>query len=294
MSSQTELKLAKWPFMVGNGILLVAAYFIYSRHGRGQPSMSGVESAFFALCVIAGAVLAVIPFIMEYTSAVKMVQTGALVSSVDQIKNVEELVERVNSATAQWQTVQEHSTRTATSAREITERMAVEVANFTDFMQKANDGEKAKLRLEVEKLRRAEGDWLQIIVRMLDHTFALHQAAVRSAQPTVAEQLGNYQNACRDLARRVGLIPFLAVANEPFDPQRHQPADSPEKPPAGALVGETLVAGFTYQGQLIRPALVRLQSPPSAVVSTPELPAEPAAELVVADNPETLTEPTLL
>jgi len=35
------------------------------------------------------------------------------------------------------------------------------------------------------------------------------------------------------------------------------------KPLAGTLVGETVAAGYTYQGQLLRPALVNLDKPGS-------------------------------
>jgi len=43
-----------------------------------------------------------------------------------------------------------------------------------------NDSEKTTLRLEVEKLRRGELEWLQALVHILDHVFALHTAAMHS------------------------------------------------------------------------------------------------------------------
>jgi hypothetical protein len=138
--------------------------------------------------------------------------------------------------------------------------MGAEVNGFKEFMQRSNDTEKANLRLEVDKLRRMEADWLQVLVRMLDHVYALHQGAVRSGQPRVIEQLGNFQAACRDAARRVGLIPYAANAAEPFDAQRHQLVDVEAKAPAGAVVAETIAAGYTFQGRLIRPALVRVSN----------------------------------
>ena len=134
-------------------------------------------------------------------------------------------------------------------------------------MQRANDSERATLRLEVEKLRRAEADWLQVLVRMLDHVFALHQGALRSGQPGLIEQLGNFQNACRDAARRVGLTPFTANEAEPFDAQRHQLVEEGAKPPPDAVVAETIAAGYTFQGRLVRPALVRLRETPAAVTA---------------------------
>ncbi len=100
-----------------------------------------------------------------------------------------------------------------------TEAERVDSANFS---KKTNDSEKAHLRLEVEKLRRAEGDWVQVLVRILDHIFAVKQAAANSAQPKLIEQMGNFHTACLDIARRVGLTAFVANASEPFDQTRRQ------------------------------------------------------------------------
>src|ERR1041384_164055 len=138
--------------------------------------------------------------------------------------------------------------------------MGAEVQAFTEFMQRVNDSEKATLRLEAEKLRRAEADWLQVLVRLLDHVYALHLGAVRSGQPQLIDQLTNFQNACRDAVRRVGLTPFVGEPSEPFDGQRHRPFDGEELPPAGAKITETVATGYTFQGRLLRPALVRLQN----------------------------------
>ena len=110
----------------------------------------------------------------------------------------------------------------------------------------------------MEKLRRAENEWLQVLVRMLDHVYALHVGALRSSQPTLIDQVGNFQSACRDAARRVGLTPFIAGEAEPFDDQRHQVVDGKAKPASGSVIAETIAAGYTFQGKLLRPALVRL------------------------------------
>jgi molecular chaperone GrpE (heat shock protein) len=106
-------------------------------------------------------------------------------------------------------------------------------------------------------MRRGEAEWLQVLVRILDHVFLLHAAAARSGQPKVADQIAQFQNACRDAARRIGLTPFVATPDEPFNAERHQAVDE-SKPPADAFVAETIGAGYTFQGKLLRPALVRL------------------------------------
>jgi len=105
----------------------------------------------------------------------------------------------------------------------------------------------------------------------LDHVFLLHAAAARSGQPKVAEQISQFQNACRDVARRIGLTPFVAAPDEPFNAERHQVIDGESKPDANALIAETVGAGFTFQGKLLRPALWKLRGGGSG----DELPLQP-------------------
>ena len=133
-------------------------------------------------------------------------------------------------------------------------------------------------------IRRGEADWIQVVVRMLDHTFALHSAAAHTGQTAFTAQLAQFQNALRDTARRVGLTPFTAAVGEPFDAARHRTSDS-QQPEPGDTVGETLATGFTFRGQLIRPALVALATPQTAA-TTPAVEARETASVT--------EEPTLL
>jgi len=40
---------------------------------------------------------------------------------------------------------------------------------------------------------------------------------------------------------------------------RHQLLEGEKAPPAGGLIAETLATGYTFQGRLLRPALVKLK-----------------------------------
>jgi molecular chaperone GrpE (heat shock protein) len=203
------------------------------------------------------------PFILDYRATAKLIEVNAVTTVTEQLQDLKTYSAQISAATGQWALVQEttkgSAEKTAAAAREIAERMALEIREFNEFQIKLNDTEKGALRLEVEKLRRGEGEWLQVVTRILDHIFALHNAAVRSGQPELAGQIGQFQNACRDAARRVGLTPFHAAPDEKFDAQRHR-AHGVENPPARAVVAETLAPGLTFQGRLVRPALVRLQT----------------------------------
>ena len=212
------------------------------------------------MCVGVGAVLSIWPYVLEYRSAEKLLETAALTSVVSQVQNLEQVAGQISGATAQWQSVQEAADKTARQAKEIAQKMADEAKAFQNFMQQSNDSEKAALRLEVDKFRRVETDWLQVLVRILDHVHALNRAAAQSRQPTVMEQLGRFQSACHDAARRVGLTPFVAAADEKFDAQRHQSVDNQNKPTEDAIIEETLANGYTFQGALLRPALVRVRN----------------------------------
>jgi molecular chaperone GrpE (heat shock protein) len=282
MQDSNTPRLAKWPFFLGNALLLALAWFIV--HQSRRP-MGSWEVLACVACVALGAFFSIWAFVLEYRSAEKLVETGALTSVVAQMQNIEQLAAQITGATARWQTVQESADKTARQATEISDKIADEAKAFSEFLQQANDSEKATLRLEVDKLRRVETDWLQVVVRILDHVFALNRAAAHSRQPNVVEQLGRFQAACHDTVRRVGLNPFIAAADEPFDPQRHQLIEGQANPADGARVGETLAAGYTFQGRLIRPAGVRLRVEPI------EEPAAPPAELETQAEAQTNTEP---
>lgn len=277
MNNALDWKLPKWPFLLGDALLLGFAVFIvwHTRHPISQ-----MEAALCIVSTALGAVLGALPFVLEYRAFLKVVEVNALGSAIEQIQNLERSAAQIAAATEQWTRVQEavqgHSERTVAGAKEIAERMAAEVREFNEFQQKMNDTERAAMRLEIEKLRRGENDWLQMLVRILDHIFALHHAAVRSGQPELVEQIGNFQSACRAVTRRVGLMAFEAEGGQPFDPKLHQVAAN-EKPFEGALVAETAASGFTLQGKLLRPALVRLKAATDQTDETGDLPPEPAA-----------------
>jgi molecular chaperone GrpE (heat shock protein) len=277
MSDSIAPKLSKWPFFLGDALLLGTAFFISY---QSKFVLGHWELCFVVLCVAGGALLGLAPFVFEYDAFVKVAEAGALNTSVAQLQNLEGIANQITGATGRWQEAQEQADKTAAAAREITERMTGEVQAFTEFMKRANDSERATLRLEVEKLRRGESEWLQVLVRMLDHVYALHQGACRSGQPTLIEQVGNFQTACRDAARRVGLTPFAANEGEPFDGQRHQLAEDGAAPPADAAVAETIATGYTFQGRLLRPALVRVRGNGAAVApANPEAGPEAQSQL---------------
>ncbi len=257
-----ELKVPKWPFFLADAFMLGLAYFLF--YYQAKLPLTRWEVVACAVCVTLAALLGILPYLLEYRAVIKygalikLIETSSLCAATEKIQNLENCVAQIGAATDHLQTAQAQADKTAGLANDITERMAQEVKEFTAFMQKANDGEKATLRLEAEKLRRAEGEWLNVLVFTLDHIFALNKAAERSGQENLIKQLSHFQNSCRDAARRVGLVPLVAAPGDAFDPQRHQLAEG--ETATGAPIGEVVACGYSFQGKPVRPVLVKLET----------------------------------
>ncbi len=259
MTGSEVPRIAKWPFIAGDLLLVGVAVWIVNHYA---PPLEMWALFCLTACVAIGAWLAVTPFLVQYQATLKFAEADALTTAVEQINSVRTLANQISFATAQWQVVQEHAGRTVEEARSIGEKMTEEARAFGEFMAKANDREKGHLRLEVDKLRRGQEEWLQVLVGLLDHVFALYRAGLGSGQENLVNQLTNYQMACRDMVRRLGLIPFEAQTQEPFNRESHQLTDPQASPPDGSHVTETLATGYTFQGQLLRRAVVKTEASP--------------------------------
>jgi molecular chaperone GrpE (heat shock protein) len=260
MSNQSAPKTAKWPFLLGDVLLLGTAAWIATVAAR---PLGPWQTVTIVVAVAVGGWMFIQPFLRDHEAASELEELNRLSGAAAQINKVEDAADRIGRASENWQTIQETAGHTLVSLKAISDHMSKEARDFQQFIQRAGDSEKTMLKLEIEKLRRVEGEWIQVTVRMLDHVFALYTGAQRSGQSALIEQVGNFQSACLDSTRRIGLNPFAAKPGEPFDTARHRMVDG-SSPEAGAPIGDTLAPGFTFQGQVIRPAIVAL------VVGQPE------------------------
>jgi molecular chaperone GrpE (heat shock protein) len=210
------------------------------------------------LCGGLGSWSFVAPFLRRNADDQAFSQVKLLAEAICQIQKLDQLAAQISGATSQWLDLQNNTAQAAASAKQVADQISAEARALTEFMQRAGETEKAHLRLEGEKLRRSEGERLQIIVHLLDRVFALFQAAQQSGQPALIEQIGHFQKDCREAVRRIGLAPGVVQAGEAYDPKLHQ---LPENISAAdnAKVAGTLATGYMYQGQLLRKPLVALE-----------------------------------
>ena len=254
----------KWPFLLADVILVATAAAVA---WKAAPVWTWKEISLVGGLTGLGAWIFIQPFQKDHEAAVKLFEQVNLASAAEKLGSLDKTAQQIAAATAQWQDIQTLSNKTVNAAGDITQRIAAEAKSFSEFLARANDGEKANLRLEIEKLRRGEKDSLQVVIHLMDHCFALFQAAMSSGQPQLIQQIGNYRNACIDATRRVGILPYEAQPGEPFDADRHEVADG-SKATEGATVERTIAWGYTFQGAGIRRIQVALASPSGSTASS--------------------------
>lgn len=258
MSETMVPTVSKWPFLLGDILLLGVAAAIGWQCRAGAMPYSPAYVGLIVAAVALGAWLLCRPFLREHEAAVRAGEQTNLSGTLAQIRHLEGAGQQVAGAAAQLSAAGQSLSGVEEAARELTAKISQERAAFAHFLQNVNDQEKQATRLEVEKLRRAEQEGLQVIVHLLDHTYALFQAGARSGQPGLVQQLGNFRAASLDAVRRLGLVSHEAESGTGFNPDAHETHDGTEAVP-GALISGTFACGYTFRGTPLRRIVVVTQ-----------------------------------
>ncbi len=265
-------QVKKWPFVVGDLILVGVAGWIFVGSDF-QPV--GWNLAMIVACLGLGIFFSVLPFLAEFREESRRFDSVQFKSTLEQIQQLESIGELVSAATGQWEEVQNQCEGVVKTAGEVAERTKAETDRLVEITSKADTRERDHLRLEVEKHRRGEREWLEVLVGIMDHVFALHRAAVRSGQEKLIKQIEGFQGACSEICRRVGLSQYVVAAGEAFDPKLHKVLDGQEVPSSG-VIAETLAPGFSFQGHPIRLPMVAVTGDPGVDLgATTEVVSEP-------------------
>lgn len=256
MEDAVPPRTVKWPFLVFDVLLVGLAVFVVA---TAVLPLSRWELGAVVVCMTVAAWVGVQPHLRDHAAAVKLYEQQQLASATEQLGNLRRVAEQIQAATGQWQGIQEHSKKVVETADAMAVRMQRESRAFSEFMVRADEQRLRHQDLEIEKLRRGEGELVQVLVHVLDHVFALWRAGMNSGQPHLAQQLGTFRAACLDAARRVGLVNHEAAPGDVFDPNIHRVADGPE-PVAGVRIVQLVAPGVSYQGQGIRPVVVAVEA----------------------------------
>ena len=246
------VSVPKWPFLLADIIFITLGFWI-STLIQGEPQSWQIIS--ILVCAVLGAVFAVAPFYFEYNAESKAVEIAQLTTVAKEINKMETVAAQIAEASENWEAVQASSKQTAMLAEEIAAGIAETVKTHDEFMATAHNKEFNTVKLEVEKLRRAETDWANTLVSLLDLVYRLEKSAVASGKEQFIQTMGQFQDQCREVSRRVGLVAFEAELGSAFNPEEHVLPDG-ESAAADAAVSETRLPGFRLQGKLVRKPLV--------------------------------------
>ena len=241
------------PFIIADMALLVTALAIFS---VGSRPLGPWEIGAVVSCVALGGWIVVYPFRKVIDMEMQKASAHRLNQSVARIQNLESIATRIETASANWMEIEKKTDASLNKAEDISREMIEEADSFREFLANASNEETQHLRLMVDKLKKTEKDWIQIIMAMMDHVIALRWAAQKSGNQNLAGQISNFHNQLVEITRQVGLLPFEPAAGEDYDPDLHQPYETELTVAAGTPIEAVKTAGFRFRGVVIRKALV--------------------------------------
>lgn len=241
------------PYIIADLVFLATAIAVLV---FGSRPMTITELLVVAFCVTAGAWCMIYPFKRRSDIELQVAQNQAINQSVAELNNLDSLVARIETASGNWAGIQEKAEQSLHSSQEMTSAMIKESESFKGFLQTAASEELQHLRLLLDKMKRAEKDWVDKVVAMLDHSTALKWAAQRSNNLNLIQQITNFQSKQVEIARQVGLILLEPKNGDSFDEELHQPASNDESIGNGDIITAPKSAGFKFRGVVFRKALV--------------------------------------
>src|SRR5436190_6930242 len=116
MPDPIDTKISKRPFIIADALLLGAAYFV------SLQTMGPLQLSLLVFCVTVGAILCILPFLLEYRLVARLAEATHLTTALEQMGKLQEIAAQITGATQRWHNVQEASEKVATSAKAIAER----------------------------------------------------------------------------------------------------------------------------------------------------------------------------
>ena len=182
-------------------------------------------------CVMLGAVLGVVPFYLDYRAMGKSDGSHALVAVVEKIQNLEIFSERINLAMNHRPVIQGTVLRKPENPPpppgRLPDSTTQEARRFSEFMFRLTTARRPRCGSSSKPCtaRKANGCRL-LLGRYLPSYFC---PAPRRAPRRAVHRAHCEFSARRIRRRRLGLLPFIAEPDKPFDAERHQAAGKPGK-----------------------------------------------------------------
>ena len=104
MNEASDWKIAKWPFLAANAVLIIAAAAVITQAAH---PISQVEIGLAIAAVALGALLGCLPFILEYRATKKLIEVNAVSTVAEQLQDLKKYSAQIAAATDQLALVQD-------------------------------------------------------------------------------------------------------------------------------------------------------------------------------------------
>ncbi len=270
-------KLSPWPFLLGDALLLATAAYLAS---RSPAPLAGPALFAVVLCVGLGAVLACIPFLLNYTRR----QDLALAERQNEIaalaRTTAESAEQIGIVAQGLQSISETTHRALKPLDQLPQKLQEKINEFKAQLNEVNINENEALAQEVNTLRTSE-------IERLETAFA-------SVRKTAAE-LAALETATRQhLADLTASLARFATSAERTTAQAQAALTATRDEASRALESAQKAATAAFEqavASALRSLENRLQQPPPAAPTDDRPAATSAAPARTAHAPHEETPP---
>lgn len=183
MNLPPSLRPPKWPFFLGDAILVALAGLI----GLLAPApLSATALTLIFGCVALGAVLAVIPALLDFAAGQREAEASLQLKLEAQNARLLQFSDTLVGISGQLKSAQEATARALHTAETLPYRLQEKIGEFTAELKDRDDEEKAAIAKELESLRDAEGQHLAEIAEKILAATKEFSAAEKQALPALA------------------------------------------------------------------------------------------------------------
>jgi hypothetical protein len=256
-------KLPKWPFILGDAVLLGLAWLIADQ--STQP-FTGQPLSWIVVCVVTAAILGAVPFLADYArrqdEALDERQRG-----LDAIaRTVASSAEQISIAANGLHELTELAQRNLRAAGEVGRDLETKVAALKAELGSTRDDERAGLRKELAALRGIESTRLETAAKQMAKT----AGEIGTTEAALQLQITAAKDLC---AKAAELTAALRAATTALETAR-------DTVPSASLPGSA-PAPVPVESEPM-PKRARRTQPPAA---TDEAPPSPAPEPAASDTP---------
>jgi hypothetical protein len=275
-------KLPKWPFLLGDALLLGTAWLIAD---QVRNPFTGQPLVWIVVCVVAAAILGAIPFLADYArkqdEALDERQRGLDAIARTVAASAEQIGISANGLNELTQLAQKNLQAAAQLGPALEQKVTALKAELTA----TRDDDRAALRKEIAALRSVEAQRIEAAVQHLTKTAAEFARAEIALQKQLAEvrelctSAGDLAVTLNGAAESLQAVRTAVAAAPIATPSPVEPAPEAETPPAKSEPKRA-------RKSTPPPEVTEPPAPPFASEATPAEPAPPPTPVAESAAPE--------